>query len=315
LTFCESINNDAEREIGARVITTADKRRLMTSWGRCLRASKLDELPQLINVLKGDMAFIGPRAQRPAIHEAICQEYPAYAERLRVVPGLLGFPQLFLAHNAPKRIQYFFDRILIEELLRQQEGPWAWWNQLKMLGQSLRIACMQLMAFNLSLLRQHITGYRRRGQPRRQFRRVRLHDCMVFHEDNPEPCGCLLDINEEALAFTSRLGLPEGNVSLRLHVPTARRDLHGRWHGKTVKLRGRLARTQPDQTEIARYVFYSRQTSALHCYFIHQYFLRQELPPLHALGLPAAMRQHSGISRGARYHFGQDGEAGRVLHL
>jgi lipopolysaccharide/colanic/teichoic acid biosynthesis glycosyltransferase len=65
-----------------------------TRIGRWLRATQLDELPQLWNVLRGDMSLVGPRPIRPIFFEQLASELPAYWQRLVVRPGLTGFAQV-----------------------------------------------------------------------------------------------------------------------------------------------------------------------------------------------------------------------------
>jgi len=65
-----------------------------TRVGRRLRAAHLDELPQLVNVLAGDMSIVGPRPIRPAFFEQLCERIPQYWQRLVVPPGITGFAQL-----------------------------------------------------------------------------------------------------------------------------------------------------------------------------------------------------------------------------
>ncbi|MDQ6820444.1 MAG: sugar transferase [Actinomycetota bacterium] len=66
----------------------------LTPLGRVLRAMYLDELPQLINVVRGDMSLVGPRPVRPAFFDALREEIPQYWQRLVVRPGLTGFAQV-----------------------------------------------------------------------------------------------------------------------------------------------------------------------------------------------------------------------------
>ena len=66
----------------------------VTPVGRWLRATQLDELPQLWNVLRGDMSFVGPRPIRPRFFEELAADLPAYWQRLVVRPGLTGFAQV-----------------------------------------------------------------------------------------------------------------------------------------------------------------------------------------------------------------------------
>jgi lipopolysaccharide/colanic/teichoic acid biosynthesis glycosyltransferase len=69
-------------------------RRERTAIGRWLRATQLDELPQLWNVLRGDMSLVGPRPIRPIFFEELAAELPAYWQRLVVRPGVTGFAQV-----------------------------------------------------------------------------------------------------------------------------------------------------------------------------------------------------------------------------
>jgi lipopolysaccharide/colanic/teichoic acid biosynthesis glycosyltransferase len=71
----------------------------LTRTGLHLRRSKLDELPQLWNVLVGDMSLVGPRPIRPTFFEELCLEIPAYWQRLVVRPGITGFAQLRLTRE------------------------------------------------------------------------------------------------------------------------------------------------------------------------------------------------------------------------
>jgi lipopolysaccharide/colanic/teichoic acid biosynthesis glycosyltransferase len=70
-----------------------------TRVGRALRRAKLDELPQLVNVVRGDMSLVGPRPIRPRFFEALCEEIPAYWQRLVVRPGVTGLAQLRLSRE------------------------------------------------------------------------------------------------------------------------------------------------------------------------------------------------------------------------
>ncbi len=66
----------------------------VTAVGRMLRKYRLDELPQLVNVLRGDMNLVGPRPEQPTIFAKLRQQVPGYAERQRVRPGITGWAQI-----------------------------------------------------------------------------------------------------------------------------------------------------------------------------------------------------------------------------
>ena len=74
----------------------AKKNDARVTWiGRILRTTHLDELPQLFNVLRGEMALVGPRPERPEIVRMLLKEIPGYADRLKMVPGVTGLAQLY----------------------------------------------------------------------------------------------------------------------------------------------------------------------------------------------------------------------------
>lgn len=83
---------DAEEESGARWAEMQDAR--VTCVGRFLRRTRIDELPQVINVLRADMSFIGPRPERPEFISKLQEEIPFYRARLAVRPGLTGWAQV-----------------------------------------------------------------------------------------------------------------------------------------------------------------------------------------------------------------------------
>jgi lipopolysaccharide/colanic/teichoic acid biosynthesis glycosyltransferase len=86
---------DAETRLGPYWGSELDRRTgaEVTRLGRWLRASQLDELPQLVNVVHGDMSIVGPRPVRPAFLEELSRDIPQYWQRLVVRPGLTGFAQ------------------------------------------------------------------------------------------------------------------------------------------------------------------------------------------------------------------------------
>ena len=98
---------DAEKASGA-VWSTKDAPRI-TRIGHLLRRTALDEIPQLLNILKGEMSFVGPRAERPELHEKFSKEIPGFDKRLDVTPGLSGLAQINGSYDLDPKEKLVFD--------------------------------------------------------------------------------------------------------------------------------------------------------------------------------------------------------------
>ncbi|PKG93026.1 TIGR03013 family XrtA/PEP-CTERM system glycosyltransferase [Paraglaciecola sp. MB-3u-78] len=92
-----SMRPDAEKD-GAKWATTNDTR--VTKVGQFIRKYRIDELPQLLNIFRGEMSFIGPRPERPQFVEQLIREIPYYNQRHNVKPGLAGWAQLNYPYGA-----------------------------------------------------------------------------------------------------------------------------------------------------------------------------------------------------------------------
>jgi lipopolysaccharide/colanic/teichoic acid biosynthesis glycosyltransferase len=115
---------DAEAVVGARQASENDPR--VTRIGRLMRATAMDELPQLWSIFRGDMSFVGPRALRPGEIEVrgdgvmeTLEEVPGFADRHSIKPGLTGIAQIYAPRDIPRRHKFRYDRLYI-----RQQGLW-----------------------------------------------------------------------------------------------------------------------------------------------------------------------------------------------
>jgi lipopolysaccharide/colanic/teichoic acid biosynthesis glycosyltransferase len=109
----------SDRDFGVRQATQFDRR--ITRVGHFLRATGLDELPQLINILRGDMSFVGPRALATAERnqDGVPIQYegtPGFATRLLVRPGLTGLATIYLPKDASSRLKFRTDLLYVRRL-------------------------------------------------------------------------------------------------------------------------------------------------------------------------------------------------------
>lgn len=120
---------DAEKDGVARLATKDDDR--ITPIGRFIRAVRIDELPQLFNILKGDMSFIGPRPERPEIIDKYMEQMPEFAYRMRVKAGLAGYAQVYGKYNTSPYDKLKLDLIYIEN--------YSLWMDIKLMILTLKI--------------------------------------------------------------------------------------------------------------------------------------------------------------------------------
>jgi len=122
---------DAEKN-GAQFAVKGDHR--ITSIGRFLRKTRLDELPQLWNVLKGEMSLVGPRPERPEFIQGLSEQIPAYVDRLGLKPGLTGVAQILNGYD--NEIESFRRKVAFDLHYLRNCSPW---NDFKILIRTIGV--------------------------------------------------------------------------------------------------------------------------------------------------------------------------------
>lgn len=111
-----SMRVDAEKN-GAQWAVKNDQR--VTKVGRFVRKTRIDELPQLWNVLIGDMSLVGPRPERPMFTKQFSEEIPDFLDRIQVKPGITGWAQINGGYNIPPQEKLYYDKFYINNLSLQ----------------------------------------------------------------------------------------------------------------------------------------------------------------------------------------------------
>ena len=124
-----SMRTDAEKDGVARLAQKNDSR--ITPIGKIIRKCRIDELPQLFNILKGDMSFIGPRPERPEIIAQYLEVMPEFAFRMKVKAGLAGFAQVYGRYNTTPYDKLKLDLTYIEN--------YSIWMDLKLMMLTIKI--------------------------------------------------------------------------------------------------------------------------------------------------------------------------------
>lgn len=124
-----SMRVDAEKDGVARLAAKNDNR--ITPIGKFIRAVRIDELPQLFNILAGDMSFIGPRPERPEIIRQYVEEMPEFVFRMKVKAGLAGYAQVYGKYNTTPYDKLKLDLFYIEN--------YSVWLDLKLMLLTLKI--------------------------------------------------------------------------------------------------------------------------------------------------------------------------------
>jgi lipopolysaccharide/colanic/teichoic acid biosynthesis glycosyltransferase len=264
---------DAHKKLGARLFSNESD--LITPLGKFLRPTRLDELPQFFNVLKGDMQIIGPRPVRPEVYEEVCRNIPGYEMRFSVRPGLIGPSQLFTPHSCQKIIRTIIDN----QTIRQH------WNTRR----KLNILCVAAIAVVRTAVHRAVGAVHAwmaragviEGSERREWDRVRPKKARAHMERPSTPgafefVGTIVDI--DSTAFRVRREQPLKHPQREL----ARLEIEARDGPFAPEVTRRAfveckpyRHSQEDGEH--HYVWRYKPFSPLSHFVIHKYFLRESL--------------------------------------
>ncbi len=272
---------DADAQLQGKLL--GSRRELVTPIGKFLRDTRLDELPQLWNVLKRDMDMVGPRPVRPEIYENLCKDIPGYDQRFIVHPALIGISQIFTPHSTPKAIRSHIDN----HLLKKKED--FFWNISALALTAFLvirsiISLGMLIIFRKLVLQKFLGRYKEKRMHERVFQKqVSVYLQLKDESGNFKHVGKAIDVNPEAFLLRSNLNLDKyfpGVIKLKADVESGVEICGlGKRSDKTKRAfcKGTVYRKTRKGDNLWDYVIMYQPLSPLNFYLIHQYFLSESM--------------------------------------
>lgn len=268
----------ADRKIGPHILDSNLEH--ITRFGQFLRFTRLDELPQLFNILRGDMMFVGPRPLPPILYEALCRQIKGFDKRFTIKPGLIGYSQLFTPHGSPNKIRSLIDN---KYLYIAQRFPWDFFLVVFTIVAVLKNTLVRSAVFVRDAIARRVLN---KYHEKRKLERIRPEGAVLLHPfagdwNAPEPeTARIVDINEEAiLVHASR---PLIGEKLEFQIRIVKKNRRGITIMKTAHCAGSVVRNYAvndgdhpgeGQASVIRYI----PLSQLNNYIVHQYFLRESI--------------------------------------
>ena len=274
-----TLRNGAEKVTRGELVK--QRHNLSIPGGRFLRETRLDELPQLWNIVRGEMSFVGPRPERPEVLETKCLGIPGYEQRFAVRPGLIGISQLCTPHGTPKRYRTLLDNAVIR---REAGGT----RRGRIVAFTMWVVLCQICRRVARLAVQRARALGRFNEKRRQPRVTPCAATAQLGHAGQVSGGRVLDLNEEAVVVEcpqDPVLAPSFQFVLQVIVPG--RDRRGL---RTARCTGKVVERRIGAGGVRLVIRYESSTPRSE-YMIHQYFLRDSLSvPRGAWGSPLPAR-------------------------
>jgi lipopolysaccharide/colanic/teichoic acid biosynthesis glycosyltransferase len=265
----------AQQIIGGRLLSHED--RLTIRFGEFLRDTRLDEMPQLFNVLKGDINFIGPRPLRKEVYENICKMIPGYDACFSIKPGLIGCSQIFTPHSSPKRLRSLIDR---NSLKRSKVSA-----QRFLFFVSTSLAMVARIGRRMARQVRHLRLLLRDRQKRNLVRESPPGVEVLIASEEPgggRRRARLMDINEAVFRARCAERISVEDLRIQFQIQVLRRPgawrIRRRRRIKRAVCAGQIVETRRSAEGWDHVISYKPETP-LSLYVIHQYFLRKSLAP------------------------------------
>lgn len=251
---------------------TADKtlprrNNTVTAIGYYLRASRLDELPQLINVLRGEMVFFGPRPVRPEVEGVYEVTSPAHMIRFNVRPGLVGLSQAIMTHETPKAARARFNRMCCKTEIRYRYLLlFVARVGYQVIAKSIRMCASALFG--------RIVGVKNEIWLSNGFNRPR--NCRIkLQVGNEEVWGAVAGASDELIQFISNLPVEPGHYDA---VVVARR---GKSRVRNARMQLHIFQSQPCGVGVSGFVHYCTYTAPSNSsrQVVERYILQSSVVP------------------------------------
>lgn len=264
----------AEGRVGGQLLNRNHQLELVV--GKFLRETRIDEIPQLINVLKGDMHFFGPRPERKAVYELQCKLIPGYDKRFNIKPGLFGFSQLFTPHGTPKRLRALVDNIYLKKHQSFFEDLSVVIYALWRLGIYVVRRMMELIwnHSRLMFMTGNFKDYREMERLKSERLTLTIAPDSAFDLNAPLSAR-VIDINENYILVSSKVPIEDRPLALRLEWRGPPRSGKGA-KCKCIRCRGRIFRSWHLHDYYATVIQFE-PISPFNQYLMDKYVLRKSI--------------------------------------